>query len=542
MMQLLAENSILLLFAVAAAGYALGRVKIKGTSLGLAAVLFVGLIVGGLDPQLAIPEIIIWLGLSIFVYSIGLTSGPSFFDSFRNRGPKDILFIISMLTISASLAIGLHYFFEFEAAITSGIYAGGSTNTPALAGLLDVISQKLDPSWIKSESEKAVTGYSLTYPMGVIGALLAIGLGKRMFGINFRKEEEELAHIYPTRRKIYNRTVLVEWNNPERKALRDLIKDHEWPVVFGRMQREGQISLSNYDTILQKGDQIMVVGAEHVLKEVTARLGTTSNDKLSYDRSEYDYRRIFVSNPKVAGQKIAALNFNEKYSAIITRIRRGDIDLLANGSTVLELGDRIRFVARKKDIDRIAKLFGDSYEGLSRIDLFSFGLGMALGLILGMMTFELGDFSFKLGMAGGPLIIGLLLGALRRTGPIVWSLPFSANLTLRQIGLILMLAGIGVNSGFNFFSIISNGGGGWIFLAGALFSFATAFLTLLIGYKLLKIPFSILLGMVATQPAILDYAIEQTENKLPIVGFTIMLPVAVIFKIVFTQFLYNLLS
>jgi putative transport protein len=145
-------------------------------------------------------------------------------------------------------------------------------------------------------------------------------------------------------------------------------------------------------------------------------------------------------------------------------------------------------------------------------------------------------------MAGGPLIIGLLLGALRRTGPIVWSLPFSANLTLRQIGLILMLAGIGVNSGFNFFSIISNGGGGWIFLAGALFSFATAFLTLLIGYKLLKIPFSILLGMVATQPAILDYAIEQTENKLPIVGFTIMLPVAVIFKIVFTQFLYNLLS
>lgn len=542
MLSLLQENPILLLFVVAATGYALSKVRILGTSLGIAAVLFVGLIIGGLDPDLMVPEIIIWLGLSIFVYSIGLSSGPSFFNTFKNRGGKDIIFILAMLTLSASLAIGLHYLLHFESAVTAGIYAGGSTNTPALAGLLDAISKLIDPEIIQQEQEKAVTGYSLTYPMGIIGAMLAIALLTKVFRVDFRNEEEELEHIYPSRRELVNRTIHVDWENTERKQIRDLLKEFRWPIVFGRMKRRGIITLSSFDTVLEKEDEIMVVGSHHAISEATDFLGHKSSEKLSYDRSEYDYRRIFVSNPKVAGQKIAALNLNEKYAAVITRIRRGDIDLLASGSTVLELGDRVRFVARKKDISKVAQLFGDSYEALSRIDLFSFGLGMAIGLVIGMITFELGDYNFKIGMAGGPLIIGLLLGALRRTGPIVWSLPFSANITLRQVGLILMLAGIGVNSGYNFFSIVTSGGGGWIFLAGAVFSFLTAVITLLIGYKLLKIPFSILLGMVATQPAILDYAMEKTNNKLPVVGFTLMLPVAVIFKILFTQFLYNFLS
>ena len=542
MLDLLAENPILLLFVVAATGYALSKLKVLGTSLGIAAVLFVGLVVGGLDPDIRVPEIIIWLGLSIFVYSIGLSSGPSFFSTFKNRGSKDLIFILVMLALSASLAVGLHYLMDFESAITAGIYAGGSTNTPALAGLLDAISKLMDPGIIQREQEQAVTGYSLTYPMGIIGAMLAIAVLDRFFKVDFKKEEEELEHIYPSRKELVNQTIEISWQNTDNKQIRDLVKEFKWPIVFGRMSRNGEVSLTTFDTILHKGDLVMVVGSANAIREATTFLGKKSTDQLSFDRSDYDYRRIFVSNPKVAGQKIAALNLNEKYAAIITRIRRGDIDLLASGSTVLELGDRVRFVARKKDISKVAQLFGDSYEDLSRIDLFSFGVGMALGLILGMTTFELGSYSFKIGMAGGPLIVGLLLGALRRTGPVVWSLPFSANITLRQIGLILMLAGIGVNSGYNFFSIVTSGGGGWIFLAGAIFSFITALFTLIVGYKLLKIPFSILLGMVATQPAILDYAMDKTDNKLPVIGFTLMLPVAVIFKIIFTQFLYSFLS
>lgn len=542
MLSLFSENPILLLFFVAASGYALSKLKIWGTSLGIAAVLFVGLIVGGLDPDIRVPEIIIWLGLSIFVYSIGVSSGPSFFNTFKNRGSKDIIFILAMLALSASLAVGLHYLLHFDSAITAGIYAGGSTNTPALAGLLDVISNLTDQTIIQSEQEKAVTGYSLTYPMGIIGAMLAIAVLDRIFKVDFRSEEEKLEHIYPSRKELVNQTIRVEWENEENKQIRDLLKEFKWPIVFGRMERNGRVSLSSFDTVLKKGDAIMVVGSRYAVDEVTTFLGRKSTDQLSFDQSDYESRRIFVSNPDVAGQKIAALNLNEKYAAIITRIRRGDIDLLASGSTVLELGDRVRFVAHKKDISKVASLFGDSYEELSKIDLFSFGLGMALGLILGMTTFEIGSYSFKLGMAGGPLIVGLILGGLRRTGPVVWSLPYSANITLRQIGLIFMLAGIGVNSGYNFFSILTTGLGLWIFLAGAIFSFLTAIFTLIIGYKLLKIPFSILLGMVSTQPAILDYAMEKSRNQLPVIGFTLMLPVAVVFKILFTQFLYSFLS
>lgn len=542
MLQLLQENPILLLFIVAAVGYALSKVKILGTSLGIAAVLFVGLIVGGLHSGIRVPEIIIWLGLSIFVYSIGLSSGPSFFNTFKYRGAKDIIFILAMLTVSASLAVGLHYLLQFDSAVTAGIYAGGSTNTPALAGLLDIISNLPDVNFIQEEQEKAVTGYSLTYPMGIIGAMMAIAFLTRIFRIDFEKESREQEHIYPSKRELVNQTIHVDWENPDNQHIRDLFREFNWPVVFGRMKRNNVVSLSAFDTILKKGDEIMIVGSKYAVQEATEYLGHKSKHKLSYDSSEYDNRRIFVSNPKVAGQKIAALNLNEKYAAVITRIRRGDIDLLASGSTVLELGDRVRFVARKKDISKVARLFGDSYEDLSRIDLFTFGMGMAIGLLLGMITFQFGDYNFKIGMAGGPLIVGLVLGALRRTGPIVWSLPYSANITLRQIGLIFMLAGIGVNSGYNFFSIIASGGGGWIFLAGAVFSFLTAVITLLIGYKILKIPFGILLGMVSTQPAILDYALEKSKNKLPIVGFTIMLPVAVVFKILFTQFLYSFLS
>jgi len=170
----------------------------------------------------------------------------------------------------------------------------------------------------------------------------------------------------------------------------------------------------------------------------------------------------------------------------------------------------LELVARKEDIKELRKLFGDSYDAISHINLFSFGVGMALGLLLGMITFSLSPtISFKLGFAGGPLIIGLILGALRRTGPIVWTLPYSANLTLRQFSLTLLLATIGLQSGSTFFSTIGDGGAGLIFIGGTLISCVTAFITLYIGYKWIKIPFSFLMGMVSNQPAILQFAMDN---------------------------------
>lgn len=544
MITTLAENPLLLLFIVAAVGYSVGQIKIKGSGLGVAAVLFVGLLFGSLDESLQLPNIVLTLGLSIFVYTIGLSSGASFFATFKSRGFRDFYFVFAMLIFSSALTFGLHYLFHFDPSITTGIFAGSSTNTPALAGILDTFSSQIrDGAKLDLMMENSVVGYSISYPMGVLSSIIAIASLQKWLKIDYQKEAFDLKAEYPIAEEILSITVAITNENYTNRSLRDLLRENNWVVVFGRLKRDGKVFLSNRDTILQLGDLIKVTGSKEELSRVIHLLGEETDDNIDFNESEYEVRRIFISNPKVSGQSLASLNLNEKYATIVTRLRRGDIDVLVNGNTVFELGDRVRFIARKKDIPALVKLFGDSYQALGQINLFSFGFGMALGLLLGMITFELpGGIEFKLGFAGGPLVVALVLGALRRTGPVVWTLPYSANLTLRQFGLMLLLSAIGIRSGHTFVTTIADGGAGLIFLAGMIISLTTSFLTILIGYKILKIPFTFLTGMVANQPAILDFALQKANNQLPNIGYALMFPVALISKIVFVQILYLILS
>lgn len=545
MVEALSENPILLLFIVAGLGYGVGSISIKGNSLGVAAVLFVGLFVGSLSPELQIPEIITFLGLSIFVYTVGLGSGPSFFSTFKRRGWQDLIFVFLMLSFSASIAVGLHYFLNLEGSITAGLFVGSTTNTPALAGLLDLIRNMGLPAEVsKLDAENSVIGYSLSYPMGILGPMLAVVLMQKLLKIDFQKEERELRKDYPVRQDILTLTIEVSHEIVTGKAIRDLRKEHGWTVLFGRYERDGHMHLSSWDTEFQIGDKVAVVGDREEVEQVAHEMGNILPYQLSYDQTEYETRRMFVSNSKVAGLKLAALNLGENYAVMISRVRRGDIDMMANADTVLELGDRVRVIGKRKDMAEIAKLFGDSYDELSQIDLLSFGLGMAMGMILGMVTFQLpGGIDFKLGFAGGPIIVGLILGGLRRSGPINWSLPYSANLILRQIGLIFLLAGVGVNSGHQFVKTITGGGIGlWVFSGSALISILTVCATLFVGYKILKIPFSILIGLVSNHPAILDFNLKRSKNKLPNVGYSLMTPMSIVVKIVYAQLLYLLLK
>ena len=543
MNELFSSNPLLVLFLVAALGYAVGNISLKGTKLGVAAVLFVGLSFGGLFPDIKIPNIVFLLGLTIFVYTIGLSNGRAFFKNIKRNGIRDVLFIIGMLTVSGGITALVHYLFNFSSALSAGLFAGSTTNTPALAGLLDTIQKKSAEGLVDSMQQEAVIGYSLSYPMGVLGVMIAIGLMRSFMKIDLKKEAKELSRDYPDGQEV--NSISVELTKLEKGGItmRDLLKSNQWKVVFGRLSKKDSVFLPDWDTLLENGDLLTIAGSEEDLENVSTALGNVIPNKLSEDNSVYRNSRIFVSNPNLAGKSIASLNLKEKFSAIITRVRRGDNDVIADAHTVLELGDRIRFVARKEDIKGLRKLFGDSYDAISHVNLFSFGLGMALGLLLGMITFSFSStVSFKLGFAGGPLIIGLILGALRRTGPIVWTLPYSANLTLRQFSLILLLATIGIKSGSTFFSTLGDGGAGLIFIGGTLISCVTAFITLYIGYKWVKIPFSFLMGMVSNQPAILQFAFDKTGNQLPSHGYTIMFPIALIIKIVYVQLLFTFLQ
>jgi putative transport protein len=255
---------------------------------------------------------------------------------------------------------------------------------------------------------------------------------------------------------------------------------------------------------------------------------------------------MFVSNLSVVGHKLGELDLAGRFGAVATRIRRGDVETLAHDNSVLELGDRVRVVAHRKDMDAIARFLGDSYRALSEIDVLTFSLGIALGLVLGMIPIPLpGGLVFSLGIAGGPLVAALVLGAIGRTGPLVWSMPYSANLTLRQVGLILFLAGVGTRAGHSFISTFTQGDGLRLFITGAAITTITALITLWIGYKLLKIPMSLLIGVLAglqTQPAVLGFGLEQTNNELPNLAYASMFALAVIVKIILAQLLVAFLA
>ena len=537
----LVEYPLLLLFMVVSLGYLLGNIKIKGNGLGVAAVLFTGLAFGAIDPRFSIPPIVFQLGLSIFVYSVGLSSGPVFFKAYKENGARDFLFAMSMLFLTGLTAAFFWWLLDFSAATITGVYSGSTTNTAALAGVIEFINQS-GVSNAQGLEKEAVIGYTFSYPMGVLGGIFAIIVMEKLLKVDYQKELESLKDKFPLADKLTSATIRITNSEISGLNIRDLKQSYQLNVSFGRVFQGENMSLVTWSTKLQLGDGLIAVGEKKELDRLTEILGEPTISPTLSDSTKYDLRRIFVSNPQVTGLTIASLNLDEKFDAIITRIRRGDVEMVATRETVLELGDRIRFIARREDLESLSKLFGDSYQQSSKVNLFSFGLGIGLGLLIGSISIPLGSYGeFKLGYAGGPLIAGLILGALRRTGKIVWTMSYGSTITFQQMGLILLLASIGIGSGAAFIESMGMDKV-WVFLAGTGVSLFTALATLFVGFKIMKMPFSLLIGMVANQPAILDFAMERTGNRIPMFGFSQIFPIALIMKIVIAQILFVVLS
>ncbi len=546
MIPLLRDNPLLLLFAIAALGWALGRVQIGGVRLGVAAVLFVGLGFGALSPELRLPEFVYVLGLVIFVYTIGLNSGASFFSSLRRKGlPRQPLRDCRLGGRRRDDRSGF-FLLHLRPAEAAGLFAGSLTNTPALAGALEFIKANSPGASPDSFLADPVVAYSIAYPMGVLGMILAINAAQRLWNIDYRAESKRVSDLGNLDLKLDNRTLRV--TNPEatRVDISALVHDHDWKIVFGRIRHQGQLVLADKNSHLHIDDLVTVVGPLDQLEAVTEFLGKISPDRLDLDASEIDFRRVFVSNPQLAGRSLNSLQLPRRYGAVITRLRRGDAYLIPNGETVLELGDRVRVLAQRDQLGAISELFGDSYRAVSEFDVLPLALGLALGILLGLVPIPLpGGLTLRLGMAGGPLIVALTVGAIGRTGSFLWNIPYSTNLTLRQFGLVLFLAGVGSRAGYSFVTTLTQGNGVGLFVAGALITMATALAVIWCGYRLLKIPMGLLTGMLAglqTQPALLSFAAEQSGDDLPNIGYAAVYPVATITKIVLAQMILAWLS
>jgi putative transport protein len=378
--------------------------------------------------------------------------------------------------------------------------------------------------------------------MGVIGMILAIVLFQKIFKTSL-KANAQLTDA----EKLTNATVVVSNDKVIGSTIAELKTAHGLNVVFGRIKR-GVTSFLALDSMsLERGDLMTIVGKPAQIEKALSFLGTRSENNLEMDHQQLDVRRIFVSNHDLVGQSLKDLNLPHTMGIIITRIRRGDSDILPNAETTLQFGDRVRVLTGRSELASASKFFGDSYAAQSEIDILTLGLGVAAGFFLGMIPIPLpGGIILKLGIAGGPLIVALLLGSVNRIGKLVFVMPYSANNTIRQLGLVLFLAGVGTRSGYAFRETMTQSDQGInFFLIGAAITISIGFLFLFVGHRFLRIPFPRLAGMLAgfqTQPAVLAFVNEQAKSEQPNIGYSSVFPIATLTKIILVQILLTLLA
>lgn len=537
-MSFLHDDPILLVFLVAAAGYLAGRVRIGGAGgfgFGIAAVLFVGIGFGAADPALKVPQPLWQLGLILFVYTVGLATGPGFLTALRRRGLGANAAVVTAILAGAAAAAGLGSALGLGGAAIAGTFTGGLTNTPALAGTLDALHDLEPGAGFDARAGEVLVGFSLAYPIGVTIALAAVfALARRRSRVGSPAPADEALVV---------RTALVQGEHLG--LLGDIRTRLGASVTFGRVKRDGASLLATDDVELRVGDRVSIVGAGPAVAAAIAQLGQESAEHVELERETFDFRRIVVSSRDAAGRTVEELDLPERLGGTVTRVRRGDVDMLAVPGLALELGDRVRVVAPRAQMPAISSFFGDSYRALRELDVLSFSVGVALGLALGAVEVPLpGGGSFSLGFAGGPLLVGLALGALGRTGPLVWQLPHSANLTLRQFGIVVFLAGVGVNSGQAFADTIVSREALSVVATAIAVAAAGAAVTVVAGTTLLRLPLATLAGVVAgmqTQPAVLASAAEREQSDTELnVGYVTVVPLAMIAKIVLAPVLLRL--
>lgn len=543
--EFLAANPIFLLFFVIGGGYLLGHIKVFGFSLGVSAVLFVGIACGALDPRLALPDYIYIIGLILFVYTIGLQSGPVFFASFKKRGLRVNLLVVGTILATAVLASFLRKIPGFTVPGMAGLFCGALTNTPALAASVEALRSMaghLPKAALESLASSPVVTYGLAYPFGVFGMIFWMHLFTKIFKIDFAAEEAK-------RRQEAGAGEILSWTflvtNPalDGRTVREALALFAPPgFVLSRIAHEGVTTMVTGETILHANDRLVAVGDAKALERARMLFGRVEEDFLEDGLGRFVSQRIFVSNKSLIGKRIADLDIQKRFAATITRARRGDVDFVPSAGTILESGDALRVMTRQENVEALRAYFGDSMKATAETDFLSLSLGILIGILVGMIPIPLPHgMVFKLGFAGGPLVVSLILGKIERTGPLAWRIPFNANLALRQVGLVLFLACIGTKAGQGVTATL-HGGGLTFIAAGAFLTTFAAVLILMVGYKAFKLPMSAVIGMLSgmqTQPACLAYANQQAPSEMPNVWYATVYPAAMVAKIILAQLLIS---
>ena len=515
--EIIGTQPILTVFLAIGLGYLVGQINIGGFSLGVGAVLFVGLALGAFAPKAQIGGPIGLTGLIMFLYGIGILYGRQFFEGMRGVGQKYNLLALIACCAGLLVALGLGHAFGIKVGHTLGIYAGSMTSTATLQAALDVMQNK-EPS----------IGYSIAYPFGVIGPILCIYFMTRVVKPKF-----------PPKAQRFHMGEISLGEKVSGQTLAELTKQLPSGVQVTMVRKGGQNVVPGDDIALSSGDGLMIIAeSENAIAETAALLGRLEPGRIVKDRSALDYIRVFVGKANVVGVPLARLPLPAGFPVHLLHVRRYDADLVPTPDLTLEFGDRVGVLMPPDRKEEVRRHFGDTVKAAAEFSYVSLGLGMVLGVLLGLIPIPIpGVGTVTLGIGGGPLIVALILGKMRRTGPMLWVMPLPANIVLRNFGLAMFLATVGVNAGQPFVRTIAESGLTMLFI-GAAVLLTTVLIVLLVGHYLMKIPYDDLVGVASGatgNPAILVYSTKMAPTERPDIGYAMIFPSMTIVKVVAVQ-------
>lgn len=531
---------IVMLYAfVISAGVLLGKIKVFGISLGVTFVLFVGILAGhfGFTAPAGTLNFLKEFGLILFVFSIGMQVGPSFFSSFKKGGLR--LNLLTTIIILLNIAIALILFFAFngriELPMIVGIMFGAVTNTPGLGSAQEALNQ------IGYTGDPIALGYAVAYPLGVIGIILAIIIIRYAFKIDFAKEEEAISHNSDDeKKKPHAMSIWVSNESICYKKISELPSLANRSFVITRLLRNGHVSSPGPDTELMKDDTILVVCSESDAEAIITLIGREVSLNWEKEETPMISRRIIITKSEFNGKKLSSLNLRSHYGITVTRVNRSGIDLFANPNLVLQMGDRVTVVGSAENVKRVAFTLGNSMKRLNEPNIATIFIGIFLGIIFGSLPFTIPGIPtpVKLGLAGGPLIIAILIGRFGYKFNLVTYTTQSANLMLREVGITIFLASVGIGAGADFFDTVVKGDGLLWVACGFLITFLPLLIVGIFARKFFKTNYFILAGLIAgtyTDPPALAYANQLSSNSAPAIGYSTVYPLAMFLRVISGQ-------
>lgn len=534
---------IVFLYAfVISVGVLLGKIKFFGISLGVTFVLFTGILMGhfGFTAETHILHFLREFGLILFVFCIGLQVGPSFFSSFKKGGMRLNALAVAIVLLNIVVALGIYFLAEGRVGLPMmvGIMYGAVTNTPGLGAAQEALNQ------LHYTGDPIALGYACAYPLGVVGIIGSVIAIRYIFRVNFQKEEQDLQTLDSSDLKHKPHMMSLEVRNESINGKTLLqVKDFlARAFVCSRIRHEGHVSIPDQNTLFYVGDQLFIVCSEEDAAAITAFIG--KEIEVDWERQDMPMvsRRILVTKSEINGKKLGSMHFRSMFGVNVTRINRSGMDLFADPNLVLQVGDRVMVVGQQDAVERVANVLGNQLKRLDSPNIVTIFVGIFLGILLGSLPIAFPGMPtpVKLGLAGGPLVVAILIGRFGHKLKLVTYTTMSANLMLREIGIVLFLSSVGIEAGEHFVDTVVEGDGLLYVLWGFLITVVPLLLVGIFARWRYKLNYFTLMGLVAgstTDPPALAYANQVSGNDAPSVGYSTVYPLTMFLRILAGQML-----